>query len=196
MALSASGVTHLCCPGQGGEKDQGGIGSLGWDGMSRPRGIVMVLQAGMLGSPCLPMPADPDCTDPPASYGQRVCLRPPRHLPDPHHHKECTIRMPQGPTYPSGAGDTAAGLPPPLHVPSMHQTSQSRSPCWDLVPAVLPGDTGLAAGTGCEAVARGESQVNLPLELPSANNKTMPGRGRLRNQRRGGEVVIFGFSPQ
>lgn len=127
---------------------------------------------------------------------QRVCLRPSRHLPDPHHHKGCTARMPQGPTHPRGAGDTAAGLPPLCHVPPMHWTPQSRSPCWDLVPAAVPGDTGPAAGTGCEAVARGERQVNLPLELPSANNKTMPGRGRLRNQRRGGEVVIFGFSTQ
>lgn len=163
----------------------------------------MVLQVGVLGIPCLPMPADPDCTDPPAScqgpWGRKVqrgCLRPPRHLPDPHHHKGCTARTPQGPTYPRGAGGTATGLPPPRHVPTMHWTPQSCSPCWDLVPAAVPGDTGPAAGTGCEAVARGERQVNLPLELPSANNKTMPGRGRLRNQRRGGEVVIFGFSPQ
>lgn len=118
MALSADGVTHLCCPGQGGEKDQGGMGSQGWDrierdGMGRPRGSTMVLQVGVLGSPCLPMPAGSTDSQtaltlqhpariPGGENGQRVCLRPPRHLPELHHHKGCTARKLKCLTYPSG----------------------------------------------------------------------------------------------
>lgn len=72
---------------------------------------------------------------------------------------------------------------PGLLVPPSHHITPCTGPLGAACPAGTLcrlrslGTRALLAGTGREAAVRGERQVNLPLELPSANNKTMPGRG-------------------